>query len=78
MNTLTTTVMALALSLCTPVAVYANDSATKVHHSHVYQRVAHAAIPNNAIALSPTLAREPETDGLSRNREECNMGCIDN
>ncbi len=75
MKSLTTTVMALALSLCVPVAVYANDSATKVHHSHIYQRV---AIPNNATALSPTLAREPESDGLSRNREDCNMGCVDN
>jgi len=46
-----------------------------VYHSHIYQRV---AIPNNATAFSPTLAREPETDGLSRNREDCNMGCVDN
>ena len=76
MKSLTTTVMALALSLCSPV--YANDSATKVYHSHVYQRAAHAAIPNNATALSPTVAREPETDGLSRDREDCNMGCVDN
>jgi hypothetical protein len=78
MSSLTTTLMALALSLCAPVAVYANDSATKVHHSHVYQRVAHYAIPNNATALSPTVARERETDGLSRDHEDCNMGCIDN
>ncbi len=78
MKSLTTTVMALALSLCASVAVYANDGATKVHHSHVYQRVAHAAIPDNATALSPTVAHEPETDGLSRNREDCNMGCVDN
>jgi hypothetical protein len=39
---------------------------------------AHAAIPSNATALSPIVAREPETDGLSHNREDCNMGCVDN
>ena len=39
---------------------------------------AHATIPSNAMALSPILVREPENDGLSRNHEDCNVGCIDN
>ncbi len=78
MKSLSTTALVLAFSLCAPATVYANDSASQVHKAHVYHRVAHATIPSNASALVPTVAREPETDGLSRNREDCNMGCIDN
>ncbi len=76
MKSLTTAVVALAVSLCAPVAVYANDSAAKVNHFHVDQR--DAAIPSNATALLPSLAHDPDTDGLSRSRDDCNKGCIDN
>jgi len=78
MKSLKTTALVLAFSLCAPAAVYATDSGNQVHKVHVYHRDAHATIPNNATALSPTLLHEPETDGLSRNRDECNNGCIDN
>jgi hypothetical protein len=79
MKSLTTCTMVLTFSLCAPAVVYANDSAAHVHYySHVYHRVAHAAIPNNATALFPAVVHQPETDGLSRDREDCNMGCIDN
>lgn len=39
-------------------------------------------IPANAEALSPRAAPAVRTfddsDGLTRNRDECNFGCIDN
>jgi hypothetical protein len=77
MRSLTITAIALAVTLCSPVAVYANDSPTTVLKGHAYHRLAHAVIPKNATALAPVV-RERETDGLSRDREDCNNGCIDN
>jgi hypothetical protein len=78
MKSLKTAALILTFSLCAPAAVYATDSASPVHKAHAYHRVAQATIPNDATALSPTFLHEPETDGLSRNHDECNNGCIDN
>jgi hypothetical protein len=77
MNTLTSAAFVLAFSVCAPAAVYANDSAQQMSKHHVYHRV-QSAIPSTATALSPTLLRAPNSDGLSRNHEDCNRGCIDN
>lgn len=35
------------------------------------------ALASPPINLLPTTSHAPETDGLSRNDEDCNMGCID-
>jgi len=69
-------VIALAASVS---AASAASSTTKAHDAHVVAH--HVRIPKTAEALSPPVApvvRHPETDGLSRDREDCNMGCIDN
>jgi hypothetical protein len=70
--------MALAL----PAAANAsNDGTQKWTHA---QRVGHVRmIPVTAQALSPSmvapvLRRDDDHDGLSRNTDECNRGCIDN
>jgi hypothetical protein len=39
----------------------------------------HAAISPKATALAPAVKpNDDDPDGLTRNRDECNRGCIDN
>lgn len=48
------------------------------------QRVVHRAVmPASAVALFPSILvpvvrPDDDSDGLTRNQEECNRGCIDN
>jgi hypothetical protein len=77
MKSVTTVALILAFSVCAPAIVYANTSVNEVEKAHSYHRVAHATIPSGATALSHTLLRERDTDGLSRDRDDCNMGCVD-
>jgi hypothetical protein len=74
--------MSIGFGLSLPVSANASDGVTAPKHSGHAYRVAHQhAIPATAEAVSPaarSVVREPETDGLSRNPEDCNMGCVDN
>lgn len=78
MKTFSILAIALGVALCAPTAVYANDSAMRVDKHQGYHRVASATILNKAEALAPAPVHVPETDGLSRDRDDCNYGCIDN
>ncbi len=87
MKTFTISVLILGVSLCAPVGVYASDRAAPVHKHHAHHRVAYlhsvayTALSPKAVALVPApvvVPAAPETDGLSRNRDDCNYGCIDN
>ena len=83
--------LAFAVSLAGPTAAYAaEESATPVHH-HRYQVhhqrhvTARKAVPAASAAQSaPTLAKpvtppavQNDSDGLSRDPEDCMMGCLD-
>ncbi len=73
--------LACCFVLAAPLPVYSHDVAPagNKHSAHVHQ-VARATISANATALAPVaLPRAParETDGLSRDSDDCNMGCID-
>lgn len=86
--------LALGFALAAPVAAYAYDGASKpLHHHHrpALHRAVHlsALVPAPAEAAiaalglwSPTDAQSPEqqeTDGLSRNPDDCvTYGCVDN
>jgi hypothetical protein len=80
---------ALGLALAAPVAAYAYDSGAKPMHHHYRPAL------NRALALAPAPAAAPvlgfwsptyipapeehETDGLSRNPNDCiTYGCVDN
>jgi hypothetical protein len=73
-------VLAFGLALTAPIAAYAQvgGQPTYKHKAHVHHFM---AIPRTATALMPapaTAVRVPETDGLSRNDDDCNrFGCID-
>jgi len=58
-----------------PLAAHATDNAVEhrraLHHKHT-------AISEKANALVPAVKFDDDSDGLSRSREECNRGCVDN
>jgi hypothetical protein len=72
--------LAFGFALATPIPAYAQVGAqlTYMHRAHVHHLM---AIPRTATALMPasaTAVRAPETDGLSRNADDCaKFGCID-
>ena len=83
----------LALALCvavpTPIAALASERVTGMHKHRVHM---HQVVPGSfkasATALAPPFAIVPTSpatrsdnnkyDGLSRNSDDCNFGCIDN
>jgi hypothetical protein len=83
--------LAFAISLAGPIAAYAaEESATpshhyphRVHHRHVTTQ---KAVPPRSTAHSaPALAKpvappavQNDSDGLSRDPEDCNKGCLGN
>ena len=76
--------LSFGVALAAPSSVLAADSAHPFHkHAIQADRVAYAGLSTNAAALAPMQAVVPvapakDTDGLSRNSADCNMGCIDN
>jgi hypothetical protein len=65
--------MSLALSLA--LAPFAAHATTEHHHA-LHQAQRHA-IPMSATAFVPAVKVDDDSNGLTRNREECNRGCID-
>jgi hypothetical protein len=81
-----TLVRAISLScgvvLAAPVAAYADNVAPPKHKVHAY-RTAHSALPSSATAfapewIAPAMRRDDDSEGLTRNTDECNRGCIGN
>jgi hypothetical protein len=72
---LSTISLALCFALTAPFAAHANDNAVR-HHRALHHE--HAAISATATALVPAVKVDDDSDGLTRNRNECNRGCIDN
>jgi hypothetical protein len=71
--------LSLGVALAAPISALAADGAHPFHkHAVQPHRVAHAGALPSATALVPTLpAPANDADGLSRNSEDCNRGCID-
>jgi hypothetical protein len=75
--------LAFGLALAAPASAIAGDGAHPFHkHAIQMHRVVYAGLSSSASALAPAsaLSRRPPSgiEGLSRSREDCNMGCIDN
>jgi len=72
--------MALGFILAVPLFALPalGASAPEVKHRPAHHRVADFAKARALMNPAAPAQREPETDGLSRNVEDCNMGCIDN
>ena len=71
----------ICFALCfavVPFAAHATANTAQHHHAlrHV-QPAQRPAIPMAAMALVPAVKVDHDSDGLSRNHEDCNRGCID-
>jgi len=68
----------IILATCFAVAPFAAHATAQHHHAlHHVQQAQRSAIPMAAIALVPAVKVDDDSDGLSRNRDDCNRGCID-
>jgi hypothetical protein len=76
------TALSLGFFMAGAAAANAGDaSRTLMYELHAHRAVNHETVDPRASALAPApiaaLVRRGETDGLSRNDEDCNYGCID-
>jgi hypothetical protein len=69
----------MTLALCFALAPFAAHATAEhrsaLHHMHEAQR---HTIPATARAFVPPVKLDDDSDGLTRNHDECNRGCIDN
>jgi hypothetical protein len=72
----------ISLVMCfaiAPFAAHATDTTAQHYHAlHQAERAQRYVIPKSATAFVPAVKVGDDSDGLSRNREDCNRGCIDN
>jgi hypothetical protein len=75
---LSTIPLTLCFALTAPFAAHATAQHhhAQAHHAQSHQAQQHA-VPVAATALVPAVKFDDNSDGLTRNREECNRGCID-
>jgi len=67
------------LVMCFALAPFAAHATAQRHHA-IHQAQRHA-IPPTATAfepVTPAVKLDDNYDGLTRDREKCNRGCIDN
>lgn len=72
--------LAVGVAFAAPTSLAAESAYP--FHKHAVQTHRVTGLPSNAIALAPVQALVPaarvrDSDGLSRNSDDCNMGCID-
>jgi hypothetical protein len=65
------------LALCFALAPIAHVIAAHHDPLHQVERAHRHAIPQTATAFVPAPKVDDDSDGLTRNRDECNRGCID-
>jgi hypothetical protein len=69
----------ITLALCFTLAPFAAHATAKHHNGlHQVQHAQRHAIPKTATAFVPAVKADDDADGLTRNTDECNRGCIDN
>jgi hypothetical protein len=69
--------LSFGVALAAPVSALAADGSHSFHkHAIQVRHVAYAGFSSNATALVPAVLIN-DSDGLSRNSEDCNKGCID-
>jgi hypothetical protein len=74
--------VALGVAFAAPVSAETPEATHHKHSIHVYA-ASYGGFSSTATALAPTRIAIPaapavKTDGLSRNPDDCNYGCIDN
>jgi hypothetical protein len=78
MRIFTTIALTLGVVLCAPVGASASNGVAPTYKYHAHYRVAFVAISPQATAFVPVTPKkvDDDSDGLSRNVEDCNRGCI--
>lgn len=79
MRIFATIALSVIVALCAPAGVYASSNTTSIQKHHLH-RVAYVAVSPKATALVPVAPKQvdDDSDGLTRNVDECNRGCIGN
>jgi hypothetical protein len=68
----------ISLALCFAFAPFAaHATANAVQHHRAPHHSQHLAMPKTTSALVPAVKLDDDTDGLTRNVDECNRGCVD-
>jgi hypothetical protein len=68
----------ITLAMCFAFAPIAAHATTQDHHAvHQVRQAQRHVIPKSATAFVPAVKLDDDSDGLTRNRDECNRGCID-
>ena len=88
MRLVTSVALALCVALPVPIVANASERVNPVHKHQIHQQrvitgwfnpAATALVPViGFVWAAPTLKSNDNTDGLSRDRDQCNRGCIDN
>ena len=87
MKLVTSVMLALCVALLAPTVADASASVNPVHKHRTHpQHAVHgwfdpaatALVPMVGIVRAPAPTSNDDYDGLSRDRDHCNMGCIDN
>ena len=87
MKLVTGVMLALCVALPAPTVAYASDGVNPVHKHRTHpQHAVHgwfdpaatALVPMVGIVRAPALTSNDDSDGLSRDGDQCNRGCIDN
>jgi hypothetical protein len=88
MRLVTSVMLALCVALPAPIVANASESVNPVHKHRIYQQLAVTGWFNPAatalvpaigfVRAAPALKSNDNADGLSRDRDQCNRGCIDN
>jgi len=69
----------MTFAICFALAPFAAHATPQHHHAlHQAHQAQRYAIPPTTTALVPAAKLDNDSDGLSRNHEDCNRGCIDN
>ena len=71
------TTFAVSLAALAVASTSADAQPTYKHKALQAHQILYMSIPSTATALLPTAFHSRQTDGLSRNSEDCNHGCID-
>jgi hypothetical protein len=68
----------ISLAMCFALAPIAAQATAHDHYTvHQVRQAQRHVIPMSATASVPTVKLDDDSDGLTRNRDECNRGCID-
>jgi hypothetical protein len=88
MRLVTSVMLALCVALPAPIVASASESVNPVHKHRIHQQLAITGWFNPAatalvpaigfVRAAPALKSNDNIDGLSRDRDQCNRGCIDN